>query len=352
MSVSLIAELATTAFQNGASDLFLAENAPARFKVGSVMQESTARHLNREDLESFWKLCGVDPDTTTDADAAWTNEDGTRFRVNFHRSLGRLGAVMRQIRTQIPTMDYLGLPEEMLQDWLSRRSGLILVTGPAGSGKTTTIASCLEWINANKASHIVTIEDPVEFIFEDRVSFFTQREVGFDTGSFADGLRRALRQAPDIIFVGEIRDVDTAMIALQAAETGHLVFSTLHSPNIAETIDRLVHILSSHERESMLSLLSNQTIGILSQRLLPSTEPGRSALVCETLEVAGAARGWLRTMDIPALSDFINRSGNPNNKSYQTALVEAVQQGRITFETAIAATSNAAGLSRALRGIS
>ena len=351
MPVSHIAELAAVALRNGASDLFLAQDALARFKVGGLMQESIARAVSREDLTDFWKLCGADPAHDQDVDTAWQMPDGPRFRVNLHKHLGRLGAVLRQIRTQIPTMETLGLPEGILTSWLARRSGLVLVTGPTGCGKSTTIACCLEYLNSTTAKHIVTIEDPVEFVFADRTCFFTQREVGMDTPSFESGLRRAMRQAPDIIFVGEIRDATTALTALQAAETGHLVFSTLHSPNIAETIDRLVHLVPPHERDAMLSLLSNQTIGILSQRLLPSTQPNRYTLICESLEVEAAARDWLRAMDLPALSDFIRRGGNPHNKSYQQALVEAVQEGRVTVETALATAPNAAEFSRALRGV-
>ncbi len=346
-----ISELAATALRLGASDLFLAEDAPARFKVGGLMQESIHRPVTREDLAGFWRACGADPDKDLDLDTAWTLPDGPRFRVNLHRHLGRLGGVMRQIRTQIPAMDTLGLPEELLTGWLRRRAGLVLVTGPTGCGKSTTIACCLEWINSTRSAHIVTIEDPVEFIFQDRTSFFTQREVGMDTPSFSDGLRRAMRQAPDIIFVGEIRDALTARTALQAAETGHLVFSTVHSPNVPETIDRLVHLVPEHERDAMLSLLSLQTIGILTQRLLPGPD-GKSALVCESLEVEAAAREWIRTLDMPALADFIRRGGNPNNKSFQQALLEAVQAGRVTAETALTTAPNAAEFSRALRGVS
>ena len=351
MSPELLLQLATTAVRNGASDLYLAEGALARFKIGGRLEESTTRPISRQDLVDFWRTCGGEPGHDTDLDTAWQMPDGPRFRVNFHRHLGRLGAVLRQIRTQIPNMESLGLPETLLTNWIQRRSGLVLVTGPTGCGKSTTIASCLEWINSTRATHIVTIEDPVEYIFQDRTSFFTQREVGIDTPSFADGLRRSMRQAPDIIFVGEIRDAVTAQTAFQAAETGHLVFTTLHSPNIAETIDRLAHLVPPHERDSMLSLLSNQTIGILSQRLLPAAVGNRSVLVCETLEVEAAAREWLRAMDIPALADFIRRGGNPNNKSYQQALVEAVHEGRVSFETALATAPNGAEFSRAMRGI-
>lgn len=352
MPLTHLVELAGFALQSGASDLFLAEDAPARLKIGGVMQELTEHPVSKAELEAFWRECGGDPANTLDLDAAWRMPGGPRFRVNLHRHLGRLGAVLRQIRTDIPDMATLGLPEELLHTWLNRRSGLILVTGPTGCGKSTTIAACLDFINSTRASHIVTIEDPVEYVFQDRLSFFTQREVGLDTPTFGDGLRRAMRQAPDIIFVGEIRDATTALTALQAAETGHLVFSTLHSPNIAETIDRLVHLVPTHERESMLSLMSNQTIGLISQRLLPSVSGDRATLVCEHLEVEAAARDWLRTLDIPALTDFMRRGGNPHNRSYQQSLVEAVQAGRVTYETALANSPNAAEFSRSIRGIS
>lgn len=352
MPLNHLMELAGMALRTGASDLFMAEDAPARLKVGGVMRELPEHKITSADLEEFWRACGADPARTLDMDAAWKMPGGPRFRVNLHRHLGRLGAVLRHIRTDIPDLMTLGLPEELLISWLNRRSGLVLVTGPTGCGKSTTIAASLEHINNTRAAHIVTIEDPVEYVFQDKLSFFTQREVGLDTPTFEDGLRRAMRQAPDIIFVGEIRDSVTALTALQASETGHLVFSTLHSPNIAETIDRLVNLVPPHQREGMLSLLSNQTVGIISQRLLPSIDNDRATLVCEYLEVEAAARDWLRTVDIPALTDFIRRGGNPHNRSYQDSLLEAVNGGRVTFETAVANSPNAAEFARSMRGVS
>lgn len=352
MPLAHIVDLARLAASLGASDLFLAEDAPARLKVNGLMQEATLREVTREDLAEFWRSCGANPDAATDVDTAWRLPGGLRFRVNLHRHLGRLGAVLRRIRTQVPTLESLGLPEALLQQWLTRRTGLILVTGPTGCGKSTTIASCLEWINVTRSAHIVTIEDPVEYIFEDRVSFFTQREVGMDTESFHAGLRRALRQAPDVIFVGEIRDSATAVTALQAAETGHLVLSTLHSPNVAETIDRLVHLMPANERDSIAGLLAQQTIGILTQRLLPTPDEKGLTLVCEHLEISGAARDWMRALDVPALVDLMRRGDNPANRSFQEALVQACREGRVSREVAIANAPNAHEFARSLRGIS
>ncbi|MDB6133128.1 MAG: twitching motility protein [Verrucomicrobiales bacterium] len=351
-SLNRIIELTGMALQTAASDLFLTEGLPARIKIGGVIQELSSHVMTTADLEALWRACGADPASTLDMDAAWKMPEGPRFRVNFHRHLSGLGAVMRQIRTDIPDLTVLGLPYEVLTSWLSRRSGLILVTGPTGCGKSTTLAASLEWINSTRAAHIVTIEDPVEYVFRDRHSFFTQREVGLDTPTFEDGLRRAMRQAPDIIFVGEIRDAVTALTALQAAETGHLVFSTLHSPNIAETIDRLVNLVPPHQRESVLSLMSNQTIGILSQRLLPNASGDGVTLICEYLEIVAAAREWLRAMDIPALSDFLRRGGSTHCQSYHSSLLQAVNEGRIAYDTALANASNPTEFSRSIRGIS
>ncbi|MCF7676348.1 MAG: Flp pilus assembly complex ATPase component TadA, partial [Akkermansiaceae bacterium] len=185
-------------------------------------------------MEEFWCACGVDPTTHPEADVSWQLPQGGRLRVNLYHTLGRLAAVLRPIRDQIPALAELGLPAALLESWMQRRYGLVLVTGPTGSGKSTTVASCLDWINHHHARHIVTLEDPIEFLFENRLSFFSQREIRQDSESFAIGLRAALRQSPDVLFLGEIRDAETAMTALHAAETGHLVISTLHSSSVVE----------------------------------------------------------------------------------------------------------------------
>ena len=163
--------------------------------------------------------------------------------------MGRLGAVLRRIKTKVPSLEALGAPDWLLTRWGAREHGLILVTGPTGSGKSTTIASLLQWMNENLVRHVVTIEDPVEYQFTSNRCHFTQRQIGRDTSTFADGLRSALRQAPDVIFVGEIRDHETALTALQASETGHLVLSTMHSERVADTMERYLNLFPAEDEK-------------------------------------------------------------------------------------------------------
>ena len=347
----LLESLTSLARQWAASDVFLAEGQPARIKVNGAFHQHE-QTVTRADMEELCTACGVPSATVQDRDAAWYAGDGTRFRVNLHRRMGRLGAVLRQIRTDVAAMDSLGLPAGLIQEWLTRRAGLILVTGPTGCGKSTTVASCLDHLSNTRPGHIVTIEDPIEYLFTDRLAFFTQREVGLDTASYNSGLQKALRQAPDVIFLGEIRDADSAMTCLQAAETGHLVISTLHSPNVTESLDRLANLVPPSDREVMLSLLSHQTIGILSQRLLPSADGSRVVLVAEHMEVNGAAREWIRAMNIPALAEHIRRGDDPNNCSLLQALVSATQAGWIDYEVALSNSGNSFEFNRALRGVS
>lgn len=347
----VLESLTSLARQWAASDIFLAEGQPARLKVNGAFHQHEGQ-VSAADMEELCAACGVAAGSVQDRDAAWFAADGTRFRVNLHRRMGRLGAVLRQIRTQVDDMESLGLPAALLQEWLTRRAGLILITGPTGCGKSTTVASCLDHLSNNRPGHIVTIEDPIEYLFTDRLGFFTQREVGLDTASYNTGLQKALRQAPDVIFLGEIRDADSAMTVLQAAETGHLVVSTLHSPNVTESLDRLSNLVPPGDREVMLSLLSHQTIGILSQRLLPAADGSRVVLVAEHMAVNGAAREWIRAMNIPALAEHIRRGDDPGNCSLLQSLVAACQSGVVDYETALANSGNSFEFNRALRGVS
>tara|TARA_S200000501_G_C20867026_1_gene762408 strand:+ start:2007 stop:3050 length:1044 start_codon:yes stop_codon:yes gene_type:complete len=347
----MIESLIKAAFENKASDIFLSAGHVARMKVNGQLMIAGDDPIESEDMIAFWKRCGADPEYDGDRDSSYVAHNGVRFRVNLHRHLGNLGAVLRQINTEIPGIESLGLPVELLTKWVSAPSGLVLITGPTGSGKSTTLASSLEWLNQNSSKHIVTIEDPIEYLFESKKSLFTQREVHTDTDSFARGLRSSLRQAPDVILLGEIRDPETAKIALQAAETGHLVLATLHSANVSETIERLTNLFPSQDRESQLQLLSNLLIGICCQVLLPSAYGGLH-LVTEHLENTGVIRNYVRESRIPEIVDFIRRGDNPNNKLFMDALVEATQKGHLTQEEAATASGNESDFDRAMRGIS
>ena len=251
--------------QQQASDVFLQENEIPRLKINEQISVFGEEPLSLADITGFWQACGANAqdDGEMDRDAGFVSPSHTRYRVSLHRTMGRLAAVLRRIKTKVPSLKDLGAPEWLLQRWGAREHGLILITGPTGSGKSTTIASLLQWMNENLVRHIVTIEDPVEYHFTSKRCHFTQRQVGRDTSTFAIGLRSALRQAPDVIFVGEIRDYETALIALQASETGHLVVSTLHSERVADTMERYLNLFPSAAEKHGVNLLANQLSGVL-----------------------------------------------------------------------------------------
>lgn len=347
--ISPIESVAAAAIEAGASDLFLAEGQVPRFRIAGSLHTG-GEEISPALLLRFWKACGADEEALQH-DTAWTSPGGCRFRVNLHRTLGKRAAAMRPVRTDPPTMGSLGLPVDTLLPWLEKRSGIILITGPTGSGKSTTIAAALEWVNQNRSCHIVTIEDPIEFIFSDARSFFTQREVGIDVKSYPDGLRGALRQAPNIIFLGEIRDEESALTALQAAETGHLVISTLHSSDVAETLERIVGMAPESTRDSFRALFARQAVGLMCQRLLPRADGQGVTLVAEYLEIAGAVREWLRTNDTASVINFLRRGENPSNSSFTKSMVLATQAGTISRETALEHSLNQTEFLRMLRGI-
>ena len=303
-----------------------------------------------EELESLGTECGAPPDAL-DFDGSYIATDGSRFRVNLFRTLFKRGAVLRPIKTRVPALDTLGVPVELLSSWITRPAGLVLVTGPTGAGKSTTIAACLEWINQNYRRHIVTIEDPIEYLFTPVHSLFTQREVSSDTTTFAEGLRRSLRQSPDVILLGEIRDSASAITALQAAETGHLVLATLHSSNVLDSLERLSsRLFDVAEREGVFQLLSQQLVGIMCQKLSPALPEGR-ALAVEHFENQAVTRKWIAEGKFTELADFLDKGDNPANVTFLQSLVALVQAERIAEATALQAAPNPREVQRRLRGI-
>jgi twitching motility protein PilT len=348
--VEFIDSLCCQAVQNGASDLFLHTNQPPQLRINGELVPVGEMPVSQEEIESFWTHCGAALETT-DYDGSYVASDGTRFRVNLFRALFQRGAVLRPIKTQIPEIGSLGLPAELLASWVSRPSGLVLVTGPTGGGKSTTLAACLEWLNQNYHRHIVTIEDPIEYLFTPARCLFTQREVGADTPTFAEGLRRSLRQSPNVILLGEIRDGPSAITALQAAETGHLVLATLHSSSVLDALERLTHLFDAGQREGILQLLSQQLTGILCQKLIPALPEGR-VLAVEHFENQAVTRKWILEGKFRDLADFLAKGDNPTNVTFLQSLVAMVKAERISEETGIQAAANPHELLRQLRGIS
>lgn len=333
-----------------ASDLILHDGEPPVVRVSGSVTPMEAPPLGAGDLRAFRMHCGV-PESSEDHDASFVSGDGVRFRVNFHRSLGRDAAVLRRINSVPPDIDRLRLPSELLKGMAGRKAGLLIVSGPTGSGKSTTLAAVLEWVNLNLERHIVTVEDPVEFVFERKRSLFTQRAVGLDTKSFAEGLRRALRQAPDIILVGEIRDAETAAVALQAAETGHLVMATLHASDVGEVIERLVAFFPESERKGVLQVLSGQLLGVFCQKLVPACDDGM-LLACEYITNTGLIRHCILEADLPALRDQVALSDPAESLDFLRCFHRLVDEGLVSEETALRSVPNPAELRRRLKGIS
>ena len=347
--MEFIDSLCCLAVRHSASDIFLHAGEPPQFRINGELSTIGNALVHAEEIESLFTHCGAAL-TVLDHDGSYVSTDGTRFRVNLFRSLFKYGAVLRPIKTQVPGIETLGVPANLLASWIVRPNGLVLVTGPTGSGKSTTLAACLEWLNQNYHRHIVTIEDPIEYLFTSAKCLFTQREVGTDTATFSEGLRRSLRQSPDVILLGEIRDSASAITALQAAETGHLVLATLHSSNVLDSFERMARLFEAGEREGVLQLLSQQLIGLLCQKLVPAVPDGR-ALVVEHMENQAVTRKWIAEGKFRDLADFVGKGDNPANVTFLESLVGMIQGGRITEATALHAATNPREVQRRLRGV-
>jgi pilus retraction protein PilT len=349
LSVSMEA-LCAAAEEYNASDLLLHEGRPPHVRIEGGLVPLEFAPLDEAFFDALWRVCGAG-DETVDHDASLTSRGGVRFRVNLLRQLGSRAAVLRRIQSEIPDLETLGVPADLLRQWITRRAGLILVCGPTGSGKSTTLAATLDWMSHSLSRHVITIEDPIEFLFTHRMSLFTQREVGIDTPSFAEGLRRALRQNPDVIFVGEIRDADTATTAIQACETGHLVLSTLHSSSCTDALERLQLFFPLGLRDAVRRTLSVQLLGILCQKLLPALPAGMS-LAAEYFSNAGAMRAYIAEGKLPELADAIGRSDARTAQSFVSSMARLVQAKQVSPEVAAASSDNPQELALALRGIS
>ncbi|MGF1530898.1 MAG: type IV pilus twitching motility protein PilT [Puniceicoccaceae bacterium] len=274
-------ELLELMINEGASDLHLHVGNPPTLRISGTMTPVNGPKLGPEDTEELMMAITSDQHqqhikTRGGTDFGFAFSDRARFRVSAFRAKGNFGIVLRQIPNDIFSLADIGLPEAV-KGLLRRPRGLILVTGPTGSGKSTTLASMVNWINENRDGHVVTVEDPIEFYHRHKNCLITQREVGVDVNSFADAVRGALRQDPDVILVGEMRDLETIEAAVTAAETGHLVFATLHTTGAARTVDRIVDAFPSQTKDQIRTQLASSIIAVISQTLIPKIEGGRVA---------------------------------------------------------------------------
>jgi twitching motility protein PilT len=273
-----------------------------------------------------------------DLDLAYTADDLPRFRVNVFRQRGAISFAFRVIPRDVPSFEKLSLPPGVGR-LANEHRGLVLVTGATGSGKTTTLASMLDHINRTRQSHIVTIEDPIEILHPDRMSIVNQREVGIDTESFGQALRRALRQDPDTILIGELRDAETAQTALQAAESGHLVFSTLHTIDAAETVGRMIEFFPPEKQQQIRSVLAGVLRGVISQRLLPRVGGGRVAAV-EVMVMNARIADLIREERTEEIADAVAEGSFFDMQTFEQALIDVVLRGKVEREIASNAATN------------
>jgi len=278
-------------------------------------------------------------------------KDIGRVRANLFYQRGSIGMVLRVINTNIPTPQELRLPS-IVNDLIKLERGLVLVTGATGSGKSTTLASLINQINVTRSDHIITIEDPIEFLFTEKKSIITQREVGIDTSTFADALRAALREDPDVILLGEMRDPETIETAMLAAETGHLVFSTVHSPAAAETVSRVITSFSAEGQPAVRAKLAQNLRAVVSQRLLPHKSGQGRTVACEVMSMSQLARELiLDPLKIRDLSDLIKRGTVADGMlSFDQSLYNLVRSGDIDEETALYYASSPTDLKLKLEG--
>lgn len=327
-----------------ASDLHLKPGQPPVVRVDGELRHAPFEPLTRDDAEAaaaqlLSKHKADEFRTTNEADAAFSLTEVGRFRVNAFRQRGSVGLAIRRIRTDIPTFEELALPPAA-QALAQEHRGLVLVTGPAGTGKTTTIAAMLGWINTYRTAHIVTIEDPIEILHRDDRSIVDQREIGLDTSSYRSALRHVVRQDPDVIFIGEVRDVETVEAAIQAAETGHLVISTLHTLDATETVNRMIDLFPTGMQRQVRTALASSLRGVLCQRLVPRADgTGRVPAVEVLINTGRVAEKILHSEHTWEIPDVIAEGDYYGMQTFDQALVELVRSGLVNpADAAIAAS--------------
>jgi twitching motility protein PilT len=339
-------DLLLGAVKAGATDVHLKLGRPPILRRdGSLTPLENWNPVTPADLESVVAtVTAINPQkeadfrATGELDIAYTSNDLTRFRVNGFLQRGSISFAFRVIPKEIPTFDKLRMPTGVAR-LANEHRGLVLVTGATGSGKTTTLAAMLGHINATRRQHIVTIEDPIEILHDDQACIVNQREVGLDTQSFQQALRRALRQDPDVILIGELRDAETAETALQAAESGHLVFSTMHTVDAAETIGRMTEFFPGVKQPQIRSILAGVLRGVVSQRLLPRVDGGRVAAV-EVMVTNARIADLIREARPDEISDAIEEGDFFDMQTFAQALIKLVIAGDVDREVAANASSN------------
>jgi len=334
-----IRELLQMSVDRGASDLHVKGGSPVRVRVGGALADLGDRPLDPEEAEALVReiLTPEQAEEFADAgdlDLAYALESGARFRVNVYRARRVAGLAIRRIPDKVPTIDALGLAP-IVGALAQRPRGLVLVCGPTGSGKTTTLAAMVNHVNQARACHVVTMEDPIEYLHREAKAQITQREIGDDTEDFTSAFRRALRQDPDVILVGEMRDLETIRLAVTAAETGHLVFATVHATSAMLAADRVVDVFPPEQQRQVRLQLAEALQGVVSQTLLPKVGGG-AVVAQEILVVTSAVRALLREGKTSQIANTMQSGAKDGMQTLEESLNDLIARGSITYETGLA----------------
>ena len=352
----LIEELLEEAVSKGASDIHISSNLPPVFRIDGQLIRTSLPPLTSDNVETLvFPILNNEQRRKLEQDWELDMSYGIhgigRFRVNVYKNRGTFAAAFRTINTEVPSFETLGLPE-IVRKITEKPRGLILVTGPTGSGKSTTLASMIDYINENRNEHILTIEDPIEFLHKSKKSVVHQRELGQATRSFSNALRAALREDPDIILVGELRDLETISLAITAAETGHLVMGTLHTSSASQTVDRIVDVFPEAQQQQIRIQLSSSLVAVFSQTLLQKIDregnkKGR-VMAQEVLVVNGAVSNLIREGKTAQMYSMIQTGAQYGMQTLESALADLYRKGLVTAEDALSKSSRPDELKRML----
>lgn len=346
-------ELLEIMIEKDASDLHITTGGPPRFRIDGRLVSFDHTSLTASDTKRLCYSVLTDAqrhkfEEEWELDFSFGVKGLSRFRGNIYMQRGAVAGAFRAISFEIFNLSELGIPP-VVNELISRPKGLVLVTGPTGTGKSTTLAAMIDKINSEKSSHIVTIEDPIEYMFQHRKSLVTQREVGMDTFSFKEALKNTLRQAPNVIYIGELRDADTVEFALHSAETGHLVLSTLHSTNASQTVERVLNFFPRDFHDQVLTQLSYNLKAIVSQRLIPS-ESGKRVPVLEVLINTAFVQEVIQKGEIGKLKKLMESGRQEGMQTFDLHLKELVEKGVISEDKALIYADSPSDLRLKLRG--
>ncbi|MFH1198891.1 MAG: type IV pilus twitching motility protein PilT [Candidatus Omnitrophota bacterium] len=333
-----IKDLFKTLVESQASDLHLAVGLPPMMRVNGKLAPMNGQVLSDNDITTMLKeiipaeRAKINPQTEVDLGIEAPNL--ARFRANIYHDRKGICAALRLIPSKIKSLSDLGLPE-VVEKIYAMNKGLVLVTGVTGSGKSTTLASIVDKINSQRSEHIITIEDPIEFVHEHKKSMVNQREIGAQTASFADALRAALREDPNVILVGEMRDLDTISMAVTAAETGHLVLATLHSSNAPDTVNRIIDVFPPHQQDQIRIQLAESLAMVVSQALLPSIDGSTRFVACEVMTANTAIKNLIREKQTHQIRSAISVSNRDGMQTMDQSIKALFEEGKISREVAL-----------------